>query len=411
MNVVFDFVRAATGIYLIKIKKNQFLTQARNIQKITDTQLFGPQDNLVEAVDHWLAEPNQSDMSASGIILFNGLTVRLLNTRQWVIEYIQANREHLKPLEKPVIISGLPRTGSTMLYNLLSCDPNSRTPRFFEMSQMANPMPPTTFDTRENDPRIKLVANRFEETETIFPGMWTEAGKSHRSHPNEIEEDLLVLFQSFILQLHVPMVGAGFRKWYEDENNKDFAYRYHKLFFQALNAKWTPNSHWVFKAPVHSTYLPSLVEHYPDARLIFTHRDPVTVVPSWTRFLEAYLHWSYLDYALDRVKIGRYILDSLVLCANRLLRFRETTDKKYFDLDYDTFVKDPVSAVKEIYKYHDLEYTQEFEDNMKVWITENRQGKYGRREYSLNDYKLTNEIIDEEFAAYNSVFFPKKDKK
>jgi len=410
LNFVFDALRATLGISLLKVEKQKFLKKTDEIVSITDTTLFGPQEEYKKGVQLWLDGPDQSIMSGSGIILYNGLTERLLNTRRWVVEYIQQHREEVlaSKLDKPIIISGLPRTGSTMLYNLLSCDPDARTPRFFEMSQMANPMPPTTQESHDTDPRIQLVANRFEETEKMFKGMWTEAGKSHRSHPNEIEEDLLVLFHSMLMQLHVPMLDDKFRAWYEDPDNKEFAYIYHRLFFQALNHKWTPTSHWVLKAPIHTTYLPDLVKQYPDARLVFTHRDPVTVVPSWTRFLESYLHWSFLDYACDRIKFGRYITDSLVLCAKRLLSFRTTLDKSQFiDIDYVSFTKDPVGTVKGIYDHFGLQVSDEFVENMKAWIRDNRQGKYGRREYSLADYNLTKEQITEEFSDYNAVFFAK----
>jgi len=407
VNFLFNAIRVLFGVQIIKIKSEEFIKRAKQIAADTDPEIFGPQEDFIEGVTLWVTGPDQSLMSGSGIILFNGLTERLLNTRRWVVEYIQQNREAVlnAKLESPLIVSGLPRTGSTMLYNLLSCDPDARTPRFFEMSQMANPMPPTTETSRDTDPRIAAVSKRFEETEKLFPGMWTEAGKSHRSHPNEIEEDLLVLFHSMIMQLQVPLAGDLFRVWYEKIENKRFAYIYHRLFFQALTATWKPRSHWVLKAPVHSTYLPELIKQYPDARLVFTHREPSVVIPSWTRFLEAYLHWSYLDYAFDRVKFGRYITDSLLLCGERLMEFQKTLKpEQYLDIKYNEFVKDPINTVKDIYNHFGMKFTPEFEENMKEWIKENRQGKYGRRDYFLTDYNLTKEDINKEFAKYNAQF-------
>lgn len=238
--------------------------------------------------------------------------------------------------------------------------------------------------------------------------MWTEAGKSHRSHPNEIEEDLLVLFHSFIMQLHVNLSKKGYREWYEDENNKEFAYVYHRLFFQMLNQAWTPESHWVLKAPVHSTYMDSLVKQYPDARIVITHRDPVAVVPSWARLLESYTNWSYTPFACDRISYGRYITDSLVLCAERVMEWGKKTDPKtYFDVIYSDMVKDPIAMVEKIYDHFGLEMSEEFRENMRTWIKENRQGKWGRREYSLADYNLTKEQIQKEFKEYTDFYFKK----
>ena len=250
--------------------------------------------------------------------------------------------------------------------------------------------------------------DRFEETERLYPGMWTEAGKSHRSHPNEIEEDLLVIFQSLVMQLHVPLAEGKYREWYEDEHNKDFAYQYHRMFFQMLNQAWTPSSHWVLKAPIHSTYMDALLKQYPDARIIITHRDPATVVPSWAALLESYLNWSYLPYACDRVKYGRYIADSLVLCAKRLLVWRKNFDpEQVFDVVYSDMIKDPVAMVESIYGKFGLPVTDEFRNNMREWIKTNRQGKYGRREYSLANYELTKEQMHAEFKEYMDTYFKK----
>lgn len=162
INIVFDIIRGTTGIQVIKIKKESFIKQAKKIASDTDTELFGNQDEYVKAVQLFVNAPNQRIMSASGILLLNGYIQAVISTRRRCIRYIQNpdNRDIVlkSKLDKPIIISGLPRTGSTMLYNLLACDPKSRAPRFFEISQMADPTPPVTSEQkRDNDPRIKKV--------------------------------------------------------------------------------------------------------------------------------------------------------------------------------------------------------------------------------------------------------------
>merc|ERR1712137_1291394 len=322
-NFVFDVVRGLTGLALVRIKRDQFLAEAQEIARMTDPQIFGPQEDFVEAVGRFVNAPDQSRMSGSGIILLNYFISRCLSVRRETIEYIQRHPDTIIAgrLDKPIIISGLPRTGSTMLYNLLACDPACRAPRFFEISHMASPVPPATSpQTREEDPRIQKVEQHFDKTERLYPRMWTEAGKSHRSHPNEIEEDLLVMFHSMLMQLHVPMLDGKFRAWYEDPDNKEFAYIYHRLFFQMLNQAWTPESHWVLKAPVHSTYLDELHKQYPDARIM-----------AWEK---------------------------------------KTDPSVYFDVVYSQMVKDPIKMVENIYEHFGLEVTEEFRENMRVWIKE-----------------------------------------
>ena len=242
---------------------------------------------------------------------------------------------------------------------------------------------------------------RFDEVDKLFPGIYKEAGKSHYSHPNEIEEDVLVMFHNFLMEINVPLSDKSYQDWYENEDNKEFAYVYHYRFFQMLNYYWKPKSHWVLKAPIHSTYLNALHQCYPTAKLIFTHRNPCEVVPSYTRLNESYNNWYYNNYTCDRIKFGRFTLDSLILCAQRLIKFKKNLNtSSYIDIVYEDMVKDPIATVEKIYLHFGLEFTKEFEENMENWLKGNRQGKYGRREYSLDDYQLTSQQIIEEFKDY-----------
>lgn len=245
---------------------------------------------------------------------------------------------------------------------------------------------------------------RFDETERLFPGMWTEVGKSHRSHPAEIEEDVLVLFHSFLMEVHVFLAQKNFRKWFEDGGNKKFAYIYHRLFFQMMNSSWKPDSHWVLKSPIHSLYMDSLLEQYPDARIIVTHRDPVNVVPSNGKLVENYLHWHYKAHSCDKISFGRYNTDSLLLCAERLQEWQSRTSTKYFNVKYNDLMSNPIEVVHNIYSFFGIPIAASFTSAMEDWLKNNKQGKYGRNTYSLAEYEQTREQVEEEFSNYISCF-------
>jgi len=88
------------------------------------------------------------------------------------------------------------------------------------------------------------------------------------------------------------------------------------------------------------------------------------------------------------------------------MEWESKNDKKiYFDVVYSDMVNDPIATVENIYSHFGLEVTEEFRENMKTWIQQNRQGKYGRREYSLADYKLSESYIENEFKSYISRYF------
>eukprot|EP01094_Clydonella_sp_ATCC50884_P030101 TRINITY_DN967_c0_g2_i1.p1 TRINITY_DN967_c0_g2~~TRINITY_DN967_c0_g2_i1.p1 ORF type:complete len:455 (+),score=158.08 TRINITY_DN967_c0_g2_i1:30-1394(+) len=400
-------VLSIVGLNPFRLKKAYLVQRAKEVAAMGDKEIFGDQSELVRGVEAFMNSVEEEKMSASGVFLINGLFERILNARASVVKYIQDNRtvvleSHVK---KPLIITGLPRTGSTMLYNLCACDPEGRAPRFFEISHMALPAPPTTEQSRDTDPRIAQVMGRFDEIERMYPDMFKEAGKSHRSHPNELEEELLVLFQGIILQLHVILAPTEYRDWFDAED-KRAAYRYLQLFVQMMNSTWEPH-HWVLKAPVHALYLDSLVEAFPDARLVFTHRNPKNVVPSFSRLIASYVQWDFGDEMLDLHDLGQYQLETMKKMSDRMVAFQERTDpSKYFNVNYSEFVKDPVAMVEQIYGHFEMPVTEQFKENMREWIRENRQGKYGRAGYTAEEFGLTNAQIMDTLAEYVERFCP-----
>lgn len=154
-----DEVLRLVGVRAFSVKRAYFISKAKRIVANTDKRVFGDQEELVRGVEAFVNGVSEDVMSASGIVLLNGLLERLLSTREIATNYIQEHADEVlaAELKQPVIISGLPRTGSTMLYNLMACDPASRAPRFFEMSQMAPPVPPCPRDQQDTDPRIAKV--------------------------------------------------------------------------------------------------------------------------------------------------------------------------------------------------------------------------------------------------------------
>jgi len=178
-----------------------------------------------------------------------------------------------------------------------------------------------------------------------------------------------------------------------------------RLFLQTLNAAYTPDSHWVLKAPVHSFYLDSLMKQFPDAHVVITSRDPNNVVPSWATLIECYMGWHWTDHTMDRIKFGRYIMDSLLLMSRRIIDWEDTqSPEKYFNVNYEKFIKDPVAMVERIYNHFGMQVGDQFRANMLSWIADNRQGKYGRAPYALEDYNLDKAQVNKEFAEYNAHF-------
>jgi hypothetical protein len=330
-----------------------------------------------------------------------------------VLNYAAANRELLSdslPSFGPLIICGLPRTGSTLLYNLLACDPNCRAPGFIDMFIECVP-PISRSDIIERERRM-LLAKQYAEMRNQLVGHPVKHAASHPTLP--IEEDFLILEHAgihLIMPVTTPLDQSEPSKLIYDKTNKDSAYAYHETFLRMLGTVDKPSSHWLLKSPFHNFNFDTLLRQYPNAALIMTHRCLEDVVPSFCRLLDTF------DYFFDETNsTGKEILraraleriDKTVEC---ILEFRSGQTDQYdqarktiCDVFYDDLMKDPITIVKQIYDHFGLRWSEQFEMAMHAWLRDNPQGHQGRNTYSLSDYGLTQEYINTRYAAYIDLF-------
>ena len=208
------------------------------------------------------------------------------NNIKSILNYLAA-----KPLETEqkisdfpmIVICGLPRTGTTLLYNLMACDLSCRAP--FSTDMTKHPIPPilrSNFD--EHKRRTKRAAATqakvFEIAKYDVEKFRKNFSSSHPSFP--IEEDSNLHLQAGIGAIYVILAAkeANFFTWFINQQNKDFAYRYHKTVLQMLHDVDPPRSHWLLKSSLHLYYIDTFLKYYPQASMIVTHRRIDQVLPS-----------------------------------------------------------------------------------------------------------------------------------
>jgi hypothetical protein len=345
-------------------------------------------------------------------LIFSGLERSYTHCKQ-VLNYAAANSEVINsslPSFGPLIICGFARTGSTLLYNLLACDPNCRAPFFVDMFIKCVP-PISRLDGDERERRM------LEDKKYL--GMWNQLMDQQNnythSHPFlPIEEDIIILEHAGLQPIVTrtsPMYQSEPETWLYDKTNKDFAYAYHEIFLRVMNSVDKPSSHWLLKAPRHKFYFDTLLRQYPHAALIMTHRSLDEVVPSFCRL------GSTLGFYFDKNNsAGQQILKARILQyfdkgMECILEFRAGKNDKHdqvrkniFDVMYDDLIKEPVAIVRQIYDHFGLRWSQEFETAMHAWLHDNPQGKQGCNTYSLSDFDLTHEDIVTRYGAYIDLF-------
>eukprot|EP00996_Jenningsia_fusiforme_P000270 NODE_1221_length_1630_cov_31.189753_g1086_i0.p1 GENE.NODE_1221_length_1630_cov_31.189753_g1086_i0~~NODE_1221_length_1630_cov_31.189753_g1086_i0.p1 ORF type:complete len:507 (-),score=86.87 NODE_1221_length_1630_cov_31.189753_g1086_i0:110-1498(-) len=412
---ILEAIDAVLGHRLLPVPAEDTLKRARAL--VANPENFGDQTEPLRGLEIWLDGISRAPTSLIGRVFLRMFCGNIVATRKSVIDYVDRNPSIRDiPIRRPIIITGLYRTGSTLLYSLLACDPNTRGTYLWEIYHATGKAtglapPANEQDWGEQHPRYQALQKSFSKLRGFLPHIWKDISASHPLMPEALDEDLYILWHQFLnpqFGLMASEGGQAYEDWLYDPTNKEAAYLYHKRFLQMLTSGKAPKSHWTLKAPNHGLFLDEINKNYPDASLIFTHRTVEQTVPSFCRLLESTVKMFYRDSCLDRRKVGRYGLHHMKEIAARVTAFQKSASasdmKRVQNVSYKQLMADPIAEVRRLYEQLGYEYSAEFEKNMRQWLDDNPQGKHGRASYSLADFGISQEDIDLNFADYNKQF-------
>ncbi len=277
----------------------------------------------------------------------------------------------------------------------MSLDPQIRSLRLWESS---DPVPPPEKATEDTDPRIAEAAAGLEAMYATFPRM-------HALHyqtatgPTECQDLLGMEFRTthFDGMAHVPSYTA----WVLDCDMVP-AYRYHRRVLRLLQWHCPPRL-WHLKTPVHMLALDALDAAYPDARFLWTHRDPAEVLGSVCS-LVAYVR-SWVSDRDDSAALGAQQVALWSEALRRAMAFRDTVgEDRFADIAFAPLNADPVAAVGDAYGRLGLELSDEAARRIGAWSTENPQGSHGVHEYALDDFGITPDGVRHAFGFYSDRF-------
>lgn len=300
-------------------------------------------------------------------------------------------------ISRPLFITGLPRSGSTLLHALLAQDPALRAPATWEVMY---PSPPPERARIHSDPRLARTARDLKWLELLMP----DFKRVHLIDARLPQECIAITEMAFMSYVFESMFFLSpYRQWHEDVD-KVPAYEFHRGFLQHL--QWRcPGSRWVLKAPCHLMALEALFQVYPDAGIIMTHRDPVKVLGSCTSFTEV-LRSPFTD-VVDRKTIGVDVRDRWEKGSHLAVRFRqdrEVLSGRFFDIMYLDFIRDPIGLIRSLYEHFEMHLTNAAEEAMLRFLTANPQHKHGVHRYALEDYGLDPVAERRRFQFYMDYF-------
>lgn len=296
-------------------------------------------------------------------------------------------------VSRPVFVLGLPRTGTTVLYGMLAANPALRSPASWEV---ARPFPAPAGEDPE---RVRASQKDLDGFRRLAPGI----DQIHPMGPDLPQECLAMQAPSFSSYEFVTTFPVpSYWEWLRGQDMTP-AYAFEKQFLQHLQSGGHRGEHWVLKTPCHLMWLDALLEVFPDALLVHTHRDPTTVLASVSSLMST-IRSAVSDH-VDPVAVGREQLDAWTWGMQRVMEVRDRLPAdRVVDVRFEDTVAHPVETVEKVYAHLGLDYTPVVAEGVRDYLAANPRDKHGTHTYTLAEFGLDHDEVEAAFAAYNERF-------
>ncbi|MBT5835929.1 MAG: sulfotransferase [Hellea sp.] len=363
--------------------------QATGLSDFGDEWFFPNIDVFIESLN------SQARLSSEGYYGAEQMIIGALVNRLRHKNLIKMNPQILdETVDVKAVLTGLPRTGSTMLHRMLASAPELTSVKWFEAQ---NYTPLENEDYNDPTPRKDIAKD-------ILNFMLKKIPELMSIHPMDIDqadEEVIILGQLFSSSmLESTYFVPDYANWLTNQNPGK---SYSDLIEILQSLQWQDpsrkNKSWILKTPGHLMSLGAVVKYFPGAKIIMTHRDPVSIVPSYCS-MESTLYKMNTDIISD-FEIGNYWLDRLSEWLNNFIEVRNSIpDDRFIDINYLDLVEAPekigTQVLKSIHINDDI-LTKEMMEN---WIKANKRENRQKHNYKLSDYGLTRESISNKFKDY-----------
>jgi hypothetical protein len=336
---------------------------------------------------------NEARLSAIGVEIAYLDLMRALKNRLGVIAWRKEHPEIARePVIAPIVIVGQPRTGTTILYDLLAQDPDLRAPLTWEVDA---PCPVPQPETYHNDPRIAQTQASIELSEQIIPGFLA-------FHPmgalvgQECVRITASEFTSMIFSVQYRL--PSYYRWLLYEADHAGAYRFHRIFLQHLQSG--VSGQWLLKSPAHLWHLDALLTEYPDALIVQTHRDPLNVISSIAALTHHLRRMGTDDSNIAECAAQSY--EEVVVGLGREMALRDSgavPADRVIDVLFTDFMNDPLTTITDIYQKLGRELRPDTAQKMRYFLAAH-PGDGGGGRYTWSDTGLDAAEVRDRVSAY-----------
>jgi hypothetical protein len=373
---------------------NAILKEAK---KITDLDTLGNPlfeegfNKLVDSIN------TEADLNDIGIQAQQFRLIGVLSNMLRIEDAIQKNPEILdEKIVAPIVIVGLPRTGSTMTHRLLASDPNHTAMLWWE-----GRYPAMLSEERRGNPSERMALGKAEVDAVVAAS--PDALTIHPWDYKGADEEILLLEHTFFSTVPESFMRVpSYSKWVESQDHVH-AYRQLKVMLQYL--QWQnpgrDQKRWVLKSPHHLGFIDKLLLVFPDSKVIQTHRDPQETVPSFCSMCANL--FEPLTNSYDKNKIGEHWATKLSKVLNHCMEVSNANPDNFLNLDFLNMIKDPIAEMNNVYSFINEDFSDQAENAMKAWKEEN-QHEMGSHRYSLEEFGLESTFIETNFSKYTNQY-------
>jgi hypothetical protein len=390
-----DRIAGTLGILDTPMQAAKLMRLAQRRTGLTD---FG-QTPFDEPLEILLKDYDQSaNLSLFGRIAAQWDVLRFLTNLLLLTEEEKQSPAILEyQIKQPIFITGLPRSGTSFLHELLAEDPGNLVPRCCETIY---PCPRRGASETEFAKRARIVDRHLATFARLAPEIRSLHPMAANS-PQECTDIMGHVFRSlrFVATHDVP----SYRRWLDDSAHLP-AYEFHKRFLKHLQHR-KGAGRWILKCPDHVFVLGQLRQVYPDACFVFMHRDPMKVLPSVARLIEVLRR--PFTRRIDRIQIGQLVSESWARGAALLVEANACaagSGDRVLNIQFRQFVSDPLATVAAIYQRFDVSLHEDVATRSRGIILARRNGTYGRNECRLGDYGLDAQTERQRFREYMAYF-------
>ena len=333
-------------------------------------------------------------LSSLGTLLTEQTMVKAMSNRLRIQDHLNRHPELASAkVERPIFVLGFPRTGTTLLQNLLGLDEGQRSLQFWEIQ---TPIPLDSDPRRDHQKRFNIARRTLQLAYLVAP----EQRQIHEIKPETPEECWPLFSNSFaVLNYDLLSMFVDYGRWLLDYDMTG-PYAFYRDTLKVLAQGRPAGERYLLKCPEHLWFIDALLAVFPDARIVWTHRDPVACVASYCSLIS--LGQRMLYGQIDPSRLGAHIQDRFHIGVQRAMAARAASGREdqFFDVDFKDLVRDPATVVRQVKEWAELPHDKAGEARVQRYLNTERGDKKGAHKYSAEVYGLDGRAIHKQYADY-----------